>query len=402
VGNIEPEHHPEDKSVSANLDLHGKTILVTGASGFIGSRLVEYLVNYANADVRALVRGFGRAAHIARMQVKLIPGDITNPDSIRKAMAGCEIVFHCAAGMAGEDEERKSATLDGTRNMLDAAVEAKVKRFVHVSSVAVYGPDPGPVVDENTPLIPSDDVYADSKLEADKLVSEYGTTKGLPIVILRPAIVYGPRAGGWTLGPIQNLRTGRLTLLDGGEGIANQVYIDDVVQAMLLAATRPEAIGETFVISGGAPVTWKEFLGYYARLLKIEIPDLSVESINSQQKQAAKLRKPQYMGLTFLASPHAWSVISQVRLLAIPARLLDKMLPSKVKKSLTNEAISLRQLKLNPPAYPRPWIIKLYTAKGICKIDKAQRLLGYEPQVSLEEGMRITEEWLRYNCVITD
>lgn len=386
--------------MNEKIDLNGKNVLVTGASGFIGGRLVDYLVSYCHANVRALVRNFGHAVYIARLPVNLVPGDLTDRESLRQAVSGCEIVFHCAAGMTGEDVERIGTTVEGTRNILDAALEANVKRFVYISTVAVYGPDPGSIVDENTPLVKSGDLYADSKLEAEKLVIQYGVEKHLPVTILRPTIVYGPRSGSWTLGPLNNIRAGKLAFINGGSGFANQVYIDDVVQALLLAATRPEAIGEVFVISNGKWVTWKEFFGYYERMLGVDIPHISLETIDYQRSQISRLRNPFYMGLTFIASPHAQSVIKQIPGLNLVFRLFSKVLPKRIKASAAKQAAALREVKINPPLLPSPWITRLYMAKGVCKIDKARRLLGYEPQVSLEEGMRLTEAWLRYNRLI--
>jgi nucleoside-diphosphate-sugar epimerase len=378
--------------------LSGKNILVTGATGFIGGRLVEYLVSYCHANVRALVRNYGKAVRIARLPVQLVPGDLMNLDSLRGAAAGCVVVFHCAAGISGEDDERRAATVDGTRNMLEAASEAGVKRFVHISSAAVYGPDPGPWVDETTPLVRSGNLYADAKLEADQMVARFGVEKGLPVVILRPTIVYGPGSGAWTISPVNRLLSGTLELIDGGQGLANQVYVDDVVQAMLLAAVRPEAVGEAFVISNGTAVTWKAFFGCYARMLgsDSDLPDRTLDSIDQQVGQFNRLRNPFYMGMTFLASPHANAIIHQVSVLNKSVRVLSGILPKRIKESILSQAASLREIKLNPPQLPDPWTVKLYTAKGVCKIDHAQQKLGYQPQVSFTEGMQYTEAWLRH------
>ncbi len=402
MGKIESKCDPEAGNLNTELDFHDKKVLVTGASGFVGSRLVDYLVFHYQADVRALVRSYGRAVQLARLPVELALGDLTDVDSLRKAASGCEVIIHCAAGTSGEDEDRYAATVDGTRNILQAALEAKVKRFVHVSTVAVHGPDPGQVIDESTPLVKSNDLYADSKVEAEELVSQFGHEKGLPVVILRPTIVYGPRAGGWTLGPVNHIRAGGLTLINSGSGVANHVYVDDVVQAILLAAKKPQAVGETFLISHGSGVTWKEFFGYYAQMLGVdELPSVTVEAIEAQRKQFERLRNPFYLGLTFAASPHARSVLNQIPGMRRASRMMKKALPMRMKHSMIEQAEALREIKLNPPVLPRPWMVNLYTAKGICKIDKARQLLGYQPQVTLDEGMRLTEAWLRHQCLIS-
>lgn len=378
------------------LTMQGAPVLVTGATGFIGGRLVDYLVSHYKANVRALIRNYGRAVRLARLPVELVPGDLMDSDSLCKATAGCDIVFHCAFGTTGEDEVRRSVTVDGTQNMLEASLAAKVKRFVHVSTIAVHGPDPGPTVDENTPLLYSNNLYADAKADAEKLAFQYVQEKGLPVVILRPTIVYGPRSRSWTLGPINNLKKGKLTLIEDGSGIANHVFVDDVVQAMLLAATRPEAVGEAFVVSYGSGVTWKEFFGYYARMLGIELPNLTLQTIRQQKRQLAQLRNPLDMGLTFVASPHAQSVVREMPGIGPAVGLALKALPRSVKRAILDRATTLREIKLNPPNLPSQWIIDLFCAKGICKIDKARRILGYQPQFSLDEGMKLTEAWLRY------
>ncbi len=375
--------------------LHSAPVLITGATGFIGGRLAEYLVEHYGANVRALVRRYGRAVRLARYPVQLAPGDLLNTDSLKKAVEGCEVVFHCAFGAVGEDDERRSVTVDGTRNLLEAAVAAGVKRFVHMSTISVHGADPGSVIDEQTPTPYTGDLYGDSKIDAEKLVLEYARTRGLPVVILRPTIVYGPRAGGWTVGPVARMKNGDFTLIDNGNGIANHVYVDDVVQALLLAATRPNVIGETFIISYGEGVTWRNFFSHYAQLLGIELPNLAVATINAQRQQLAQLRSPLNLGLSFAASPHAQSVAQQLPVVGPLVRLTTKALPTGLKTRVLEHATKMREIKLNPPVLPRPWIVELFCAQGICKIDKAQRMLGYQPQVSLAEGMQRTAEWLR-------
>lgn len=382
------------------LTLQDATVLVTGATGFIGGRLVDYLVSHYKANVRALIRNYGRAVRLARWPVELVPGDLMDPDSLRKAVAGCDIVFHCAFGTTGEDEVRRSVTVDGTQNMLEASLAAKVKRFVHISTIAVHGPDPGPTVDENTPLLYSNNLYADAKTDAEKLAFQYVQEKGLPVVILRPTIVYGPRSRAWTLGPVNNLKKGKLALIEDGSGIANHVFVDDVVQALLLAATRPEAVGEAFVISYGSGVTWKEFFGYYARMLGIELPNLTLQAIRQQKQQLEQLRNPINMGLSFVASPHAQSVVRGMPGIGPAVGLALKVLRKSVKRAILDRATTLREIKLNPPDLPSQWIIDLFCAKGICRIDKARRILGYQPQFSLDEGMKLTEAWLGYAKII--
>jgi nucleoside-diphosphate-sugar epimerase len=386
--------------VNSSLNLQGAKVLVTGATGFIGGRLTDYLTLHYKANVRALVRNYGRAVHLARYGTELIPGDLLNPESLSKAAAGCDVVFHCAFGAVGEDDERRNVTVDGTKHVLEAALAAGVKRFVHVSTVSVHGADPGPVIDENTPLAYTGELYGDAKIDAEKLVLHYVHEKGLPAVIVRPTIVYGPRAGGWTIGPVTNMKRGQFTLIEHGSGVANHVYVDDVVQGLLLAAVRPNINGEAFLLSQGSGVAWKEFFGYYARLLGVELPNLTRQMIQEQQAQMAQLRNPLHWGISFVSSPRAQSIARQLPGVGAALGVAGKTLPRRWQTALLDHSTKMRAVKLNPPVLPRPWIVDLFCAQGLCKIDKAQRMLGYQPQVGLAQGMRLTESWLRDMCMI--
>jgi nucleoside-diphosphate-sugar epimerase len=382
--------------MSQRINLGDATILVTGATGFIGHRLVEYLALHYGANVRALVRNYGPAVHLARLPVELVSGDLLQPDSLARVMDGCDLIFHCAAGMSGSDESRRSVTVEGTRHLLDAAARANVSRFVHVSTVAVHGPNPGPVIDESLPLAHSNDLYADAKLDAEQLVFAYGRDRGVPVTVLRPTVVYGPRSGSWTLGPITQMKRGTFTLIEGGEGSAHHVYVDDVIQGLLLAATRPEAVGEAFILSSGESVPWRHFFSHYARLLGIDLPDLTRQEIDLQRKRLDQLRNPMHMALSFAASPRAYTLTHQIRGVGASLDLLTRAIPPRAREAVLAHATSVRQAKLNPPKPPRPWVVDFFSARNHCRIDKAQRLLGYAPQFSLEEGMALTVDWLRH------
>lgn len=401
MGTATHTHHSKDIQLNNSLDLHAAKIAVTGATGFIGGRLVDYLVHHYKASVRALIRSYGRAVRLARLPVDLVAGDLLDFASAQKGISGCDFVFHCAAGMSGDDEMRYRTTVEGTRNALEAAKLANVKRFIHVSTIAVHGPDSGLVIDENSPMTYGTGVYADAKIDAEKLVYQYADEFGLPVVVVRPTIVYGPRSGSWTLTPITNMqKKNKFTLLEGGTGIANPVYVDDVVQTLLLSATHPAAVGEAFIASYGTGVSWREFFGYYAQMLGVEMPNLTLEMIDQGRKDLRKLRNPINMGLSFIISPHAQSILREFPGVGAGLHLGSRVFPDRIKGKILNRAAEMRALKFNRATIPRQSFVNLYLAKGVCSIEKAKRILGYQPQIPLDKGMNLTESWLRYSKII--
>ena len=127
--------------MSWQANLSGKRVLVTGGTGFVGGRLVEKLVRECHAEVRVLVRNFAKALHVARYPVEMAYGDVTHPVEVSRAVEGCEIIFHCAYGNSGNEEARRAVNIQGTGNVLEAALRQNVKRIIHLSTVAVYGWD---------------------------------------------------------------------------------------------------------------------------------------------------------------------------------------------------------------------------------------------------------------------
>ncbi len=314
--------------------------LVTGASGFIGSRVVTRLASMG-VSVRALVRrvaaGRDGASHSERVR-----GDVTDPASLLQATAGCEVVFHCAWGGTTLEEQRQ-INVQGTRNVLDAAARAGVRRVVHLSSMAVHGRTFGAVLTEEAPLNFQSDPYGISKAEGEVAAFDLARERGLEVVALRPTLVYGPRSLYWVLTYFDRVKNERIALINGGSGLANLVYVDDLVDAMLLAAERPAVCGEAFLISGAHAITWREYLGYFAQMCGKPLPP----------------------------SVPLWRAQIEVQWL-------------RVYGMLTQRPRRLQGMDLSS-----------MTQRTEVSIDKARRLLGYTPRVPAADGMRRCEQWLR-------
>ncbi|MBI3998153.1 MAG: SDR family NAD(P)-dependent oxidoreductase, partial [Armatimonadetes bacterium] len=195
----------------------GPVVLVTGAGGFIGGRLAERLAA-EGAHVRGLVRRAGQAQALEARGVRAVIGDMTQPESLPQAVRGCSLVYHCASWMGRPFswDAAMSTNAVGTRHLLEASLEAGVKRFVHVSTISVYGPTTAETIDEQTRLWPLGP-YRGSKIAAEREV-ERVSQRGLEAVILRPGQVFGPgddRLSGLVL---RWLRRGFPLLVDGGGG----------------------------------------------------------------------------------------------------------------------------------------------------------------------------------------
>jgi len=236
--------------------LAGKTVLVTGSTGFIGCRLVEKLILEHNVKVRGLVRNFSRAARIARFPIDMPGAHLTDVEALERAIAGCEVVFHCAY-----DWDLPNENIDGIRNLAEACLRQGVRRMVHVSTMAVYEPLPNGDVTEESPTEPWGWNYKDNKLAIEREILNYVRERNLCATILQPTIVYGPFSKFWTVTPVEMLLTGTVVLPADGLGLCNPVYVDDVVNALILAAERDQAVGERFLISGPKPVMWRDFFG---------------------------------------------------------------------------------------------------------------------------------------------
>ncbi len=393
------------------IDITGKKVLVTGASGFIGGRLVERLVRHHGADVRALVRNPSSAARLARFPIDFQMGDVTKSADLDKAMAGRDLVFHCAYGTSGSQKHRAWVNRTGTERVLEAAHRAGSPRVVYLSTLMVYGRTGDGDLDETAPRKRFGNAYSDSKLEAEKIALQYSRSGRVPVSVLQPTAVYGPYGGVWTAAPLQTLKTGRMILIDGGSGLANAVYVDDLVSAMLLAAVKDAAVGEAFLISGPEAVSWRELWERFSRIVDAGPPrtvSMSVdeartfydrhrrETAHVHQELLRQFKQDQRFRDRLMATRELYA------LRELASSILPEALQMKIKGRMSGGGKPPAPMDRSLPIHPlTPEMIDFYTPKTRVRIDKARRLLGYEPAFSLERGMELSGQWARWAGIVS-
>ncbi|HEV8441082.1 MAG TPA: NAD(P)-dependent oxidoreductase [Methylomirabilota bacterium] len=252
-------------------------VLVTGGTGFLGRHLVERLA-LEGEEVWVLERSGQSVAGLRGLGVRFVPGDVRQWSSLRRAVEDKDVIFHCAGKVAssGRWVDFLEVNVLGTERLIQAAMAAGVRRFVHVSSIGVYGARAeGSVVAE-------DDGYDDnaarggytrSKIMADQIAFWYAQARSAPITVLRPATIYGP--GGKNSLVRVGARVGKLNVVFGNGGnVLPLVYVDNVVDALLLAARRDEAVGRAYNVVDDERITQREFIRRMGQALGAKPPTL--------------------------------------------------------------------------------------------------------------------------------
>jgi nucleoside-diphosphate-sugar epimerase len=275
----------------------------------------------------------------------IVEGDVSSPGQWQRHVEGCDVVIHTAAlvGMYSSPVGYWESNVRAPRVVLDAAVAGGVQRFVHLSSIVTFGFDFEGEVDERTPVRPNGVHYVDTKIASEQVVLAAHADGQVPCTIVRPGDVYGPGSRPWTIEPVQRLKAGQLALPAGGRGMHSPVYVDDLVEGVVRAAAVPEAAGRIFTVTGAEPVTIGEFVAHYCRMLGIDPPHS-------------------------VPAPVARAIAGAIDTVARLRRARNEVTPA---------------------------AIDYFMRRGTYSIARAREVLGYEPAVDLQEGMRRTEEWLR-------
>jgi nucleoside-diphosphate-sugar epimerase len=346
------------------VSLQGKRVLVLGGTGFVGGRLAERLLLEQGARVRVSVRDWRKAVWIARTEAELVQADVTDADSLRAAARDCDLVFHCASGPALSGGYMRT-NREGTANVLAACREAGVQRLVYVSTVAVHAARPGMTLSSDSPLESTGRDYSDSKIEAERLVA---AAKGLETVIVRPTYVWGPRSNAFTVRQVREMMAGSFMYVDQGAAVANAVYVDNLVDAMIGAAWRPHAVGRSYLVTDGQDYPWRSLFDGYARLLGLgAFRSVSSRSPLSRLGAGAVGRAEHALGS--LQGPRS-----------LPVRAIRRL-----------AKISRDQLRRR---YVDAFELNKFACDQVADIGATRRDLGYAPRFGLDAGLAETSRWI--------
>ena len=330
---------------------HDHACLVTGATGFIGGHLAQRLVE-EGYQVRCLARASSDTSRLEKLDVEIATGDLTSAKTLARASKGCRYVFHCGALVSdwATPDEIARINVEGTRSLLEAAVDASVERFIHFSTTDVYGYPGGAEVDETYAGTRFRNWYSETKRAAEVEVRRIEKARALDTVILRPATVYGPGSTDVIGGIARAIRGGNMLLVDRGRVVAGLVYVDNLIDAALLALRHDAAAGHAFNASDGLDVTWKEFTDDLAKGLG--------------------------------CSPVRWS--------------LPYSMANGIGFSLEHGYRLLRRTtRLHMPPLLSRQAVHVLGRNQRFSSRKARELLGWEPRVDYAAGLAATVAWLK-------
>jgi len=356
-------------------------VAILGANGFIGSRAVEMLHLGGVAEVRPVVRTAQGLARLSRFNLDCRIADARHEASLAAALEGCDTVVHAVAG-------EPATILKSVTSVYHAAERVGIKRLVYLSTASVHGQSPPPGTDENARLSDRQPVaYNNAKVKAERRLLALRNKSSVELVILRPGIVIGPRSA-WISQLATNLAMGTACWLDGGQGICNSIYVDNLVHAIQLALTTTAADGQAFIVADEVTVTWADLYGPVAAALGFDVADIAAASA--------------------IMKTRTWKDVLDVFHGHPAIRPLWLHLPRRLRSTL------IAALSPLPPPVPAPWaypaaggashalhevtleMAMLYRCTVKLPDARARHVLGYKPIVTFAEGCRRTLGWLAF------
>ena len=320
-------------------------ILITGGTGFIGSRLaLKCLENGHRVTILGQENTTAESENRKLLEskgVNITLGSVTESDKVREVCQGIDLVYHLAAAQHEAnvpDQHFWEVNVRGTRNLLEASLGARVKRFVHGSTIGVYGSALEGTIDEQSAVKP-DNIYGVTKLEGEKVVLSYQDR--IPVVIVRISETYGP-GDRRLLKLFKAIKRNMFFTIGDGQNLHHVIFIDDLVDGLILAAAVREAAGGIFVLAGRDRVTTNDMAAVIARQLDARL---------------GRIRVPLFPFL-FIAT------------------LLEAL---------------LRPLGIQPPLHRRR--MDFFKKSFVFSQERAQKVLGFVPKMSFEQGVAVTSRW---------
>ena len=320
-------------------------VLVTGGTGFTGKALVKRLIDDGYEVVSLDYQEGLKIDEIRGWGAKVVIGSVTDRDVVEECMEGVEIVQHLAAAFREldvSDTYYDEVNVGGTKNVLESAFSHKVKKFIYCSTCGIHGNVDNPPGDETAPIQPAD-YYQRTKYEAEPLVNAY-CEKGMETVILRPAAIYGPGDPERFQMIFKRVSNGSFPMFGSGKTLYHPLYIDNLIDALMLAMEPGKGVGEAYLIA-----------------------DEDYVEIETLVKKTAKA-----LGVN-VKIPHF-----PVMPLVIAGHICEKV---------------CAPFHITPPIFPRR--VDWFRQNRAFKIDKAKKDLGYQPRIDLDEGLKRTGEWYR-------
>ena len=324
------------------------TYFVTGGTGFVGSHVAQEAVRRGHR-VRCLARPSADVSFLKSVGAEVVPGDLSDPAGLSDALVGTDVVVHSAAkvGDWGHADDYRAVNVGGLRHLLDAVADKPLTRFVHLSSLGVYEARHHYGTDEAEPPPESHiDGYTQSKVESEALALKYHRERGVPVTVLRPGFIYGPRDRNVLPKLVDQLREGWIIYIARGKYALNTTYVGNLVEAVFLAADNPAAVGEIFNVTDGEFVSKRRFFEGIADGLGVPRPKRNI---------------PLFLG-RFLAK---W-----------------------------REAVFRRKNKPHPPRITQAKL-KFAGLNLDFGIGKARTVLGYAPPTGFDEGLKATLAWYK-------
>jgi nucleoside-diphosphate-sugar epimerase len=323
------------------------TVLVTGAAGLLGSHVAELALERGEA-VRVLARPGEDVSWLVKAGAEVCQGDMTDRASLHAAVRDVDRVLHCAARMGpwGPEADYELVNVRGPKILLEAAMAAGVRRFVHVSSIDVHGLAVGDGADETAPYGSERDPSCRSKIAGERVLQQLIQDRGAPVTIVRPGLIYGPRDTN-SFGRFAALvEQGKMLIIGSGNNHLPLIYVTDVAHGILLASEADQAIGRVYLLVNDEPVTQRDYFNTIARELGVPPP-----------------------------SRH------------IPYRLALAL-------GATAEMVGHLTRRKQPPPLMR-FGLKQMAGENRFVISKARCELGFSPQVNLVEGVCRGIAWYR-------